>query len=675
MSEGAVPFPEPPRGEEDVSLRLGQEVGILAGRLARLLENLPSVQRGDTADHRFLLAHYEATTGGGPLSRWREAPSRRSPRPATLHPLDRLFEALEAAPAEEELFVLAAMPEEHEGLGNVLSTLHPSGEGRATVGLAAQLLDPSPEGRRELRRVLEEGALVRSGALAVQGSGPYFSRSLVLADALWSALHGLDAWPEGIRPDGTPPGTRGLEEWLETVPVEEAREALAGSLPWTILLSDRDPTRATERAAALVEASGRTSVRTRLPDDASRSTEHLVGLHTLLRGAVPVVQLEGGRTPASPRRGLLPRHPGPVVVCAEPGRFTPEAARPFLELREEEISPTARLRMWRGLLPELEDDAPALASSLRLEPTVASSVARDARGKAKLAGRALKAADVRDSARSRTSATIVEGVTLRTPAATWDDLVLPESAAAQLREAAGRNRHQAQVLDAWGFLRNRPGARGVRLLLTGPPGTGKSLSAEVLAGDLGVDLMVADVSRLVSKWIGETEKNLARIFDAAEAAQVVLLFDEADALFARRTEVSDSNSRYANMETAYLLSRLERFQGAAVLSTNLRRNLDQAFVRRLDFIVEYREPGVKERSAIWGRHVPAAAPLGPDVDLAELSRIYPLSGGQIRNAAVGAAFQAASRGEPIDRELLVRSICREYEKAGRPFPGTPPDLD
>jgi SpoVK/Ycf46/Vps4 family AAA+-type ATPase len=267
---------------------------------------------------------------------------------------------------------------------------------------------------------------------------------------------------------------------------------------------------------------------------------------------------------------------------------------------------------------------------------------------------------------------VADGATLRTPTATWSDLVLPEDRLERLHEAVARVHQQIRVLDEWGFLAGRPGARGVRMLLAGPPGTGKTLSAEVLASALGVELLVADVSRLVSKWIGETEKNLARVFDAAEEAQAVLLFDEADALFARRTEVADANSRYANLETAYLLTRMEAFEGLTVLSTNLRRNVDSAFLRRLEFVIEYEEPGLDERRALWACHLPERAPLADDVDVEVLARLYPLVGGHVRNAAVAAGFLAAASDGPIRQEHLVRAIRREYAKSGRPFPGAPP---
>jgi len=228
------------------------------------------------------------------------------------------------------------------------------------------------------------------------------------------------------------------------------------------------------------------------------------------------------------------------------------------------------------------------------------------------------------------------------------------------------------VWDRWGFGRNRPGTHGVRLLFAGPPGTGKTLAAEAVAGALGRDLLVVDLSRLVSKWIGETEKNLAGIFEAAERGGAALFFDEADALFGRRTEVGDARDRYANLETSYLLSRIERFDGIVFLATNLRQNLDPAFARRIEFIVIFDLPGPAERELLWRRHLPAAAPLASSVDLRRLAHLYDLPGALIRNASVAAAFLAAGEGtDTITTRHLVQAIRREYAKAGAAFPGAP----
>jgi SpoVK/Ycf46/Vps4 family AAA+-type ATPase len=327
--------------------------------------------------------------------------------------------------------------------------------------------------------------------------------------------------------------------------------------------------------------------------------------------------------------------------------------------------------MWSGVLPGLAEHAHALAASYAVDPAVATEVAGDLAAVEAIESRRADLADVADSVRIRSAPPLAAGVQLLRPRASFESLVLPAERLAQLHEAVARLLHQGRVLDEWRFLADRRGARGVRLLFAGPPGTGKTLSAEVLAGALGVDLLVVDISRVVSKWIGETEKNLAAVFETAERARAVLLFDEADALFGKRTEVSDAHDRYANLETAYLLARLETFEGLAVLATNLRANVDGAFLRRLEFVVDFEEPGQAEREALWRCHIPPGAPLGDDVRLAELAALYPVVGGVIRNAAVAAAFLAATEASAITRQHLVRAIRREYEKTGRTFPGIP----
>ena len=327
--------------------------------------------------------------------------------------------------------------------------------------------------------------------------------------------------------------------------------------------------------------------------------------------------------------------------------------------------------MWQAGVPNLAEAAPVLAARYAIEPAQAADVAGDLGCIEAVDGRPGTVEDVASSVRARAGLALSSGVQLIRPSADWDHLVLPGDRLEQLREAVSRLRWQAQVLDQWGFLKGRRGARGVRILFAGPPGTGKTLAAEVLAHALSVDLLFVDIAHVVSKWIGETEKNLAAVFDIAERAQAVLFFDEADALFGKRPEVADAHDRYANLETAYLLARLERFEGLAVLATNLRQNIDTAFLRRMEFVVDFSEPDREERHALWRCHLPKGAPVAPDVNLFELAALYPVVGGFIRNAAVAAGFLAAADGTEITKTHLLYAIRREYDKAGRAFPGIP----
>jgi SpoVK/Ycf46/Vps4 family AAA+-type ATPase len=203
------------------------------------------------------------------------------------------------------------------------------------------------------------------------------------------------------------------------------------------------------------------------------------------------------------------------------------------------------------------------------------------------------------------------------------------------------------------------------VLFSGASGTGKTFAAATLAATIGQDLYRIDLASVVSKYIGETEKKLAQVFDSAERANCVLLFDEADALFGKRSEVRDAHDRYANVEVAYLLQRMELYPGAVILATNFRRNIDDAFVRRLDFVIDFPFPEAEDRRRIWDRVLPEQAPRADDVDLDFLAEKFKLSGGAIRNCSLAAAFQAADADGPIGMRHLVRAVAQEYGKQGR----------
>jgi SpoVK/Ycf46/Vps4 family AAA+-type ATPase len=251
------------------------------------------------------------------------------------------------------------------------------------------------------------------------------------------------------------------------------------------------------------------------------------------------------------------------------------------------------------------------------------------------------------------------------PIYTWADIVLPEDSVAQLRELCARVIQGPRVLGDWGFGRKLSQGKGANALFAGPSGTGKTMAAEIIANELGLDLYKIDLSGVVSKYIGETEKNLDRIFRAAENANAILLFDEADALFGKRSEVRDSHDRYANIEISYLLQKMEQYEGVAILATNLRQNLDEAFVRRLAFTVHFPFPGEEDRRRIWAGIWPEATPQTGDVDLDLLARQFKLSGGNIKNVALAAAFFAANDGGAVTMGHLLHAIRREYQKMGK----------
>jgi hypothetical protein len=247
--------------------------------------------------------------------------------------------------------------------------------------------------------------------------------------------------------------------------------------------------------------------------------------------------------------------------------------------------------------------------------------------------------------------------------ATWEDIVLPADSLAQLRELCARIALSHRVLDEWGFDRRLSHGKGVAALFSGPSGTGKTMAAEVVANELGLDLYRVEIPAVMSKWIGETEKNLDKVFRCAENA--ILFFDEADALFGKRSEVRDAHDRYANVEISYLLQRIETFDGLAILATNVRHHMDEAFLRRLTFVIQFPFPDDAQRQQIWERIWPAETPLAPDLDLGRISRMFRLAGGNVKNVALAAAFAAAERGDPVTMADVAHAVRREYQKLGK----------
>jgi ATP-dependent 26S proteasome regulatory subunit len=251
------------------------------------------------------------------------------------------------------------------------------------------------------------------------------------------------------------------------------------------------------------------------------------------------------------------------------------------------------------------------------------------------------------------------------PKAGWEDIVLPDEARHLLTEIAQQVRARSRVYDEWGFRRRMSRGLGISALFAGESGTGKTMAAEVLARELRLNLYRIDLSAVVSKYIGETEKNLRQLFDAAEDGGAILFFDEADALFGKRSEVKDSHDRYANIEVNYLLQRMEAFEGLAILATNLRSALDRAFVRRLRFIVTFPFPSAEERAEIWKRMFPPETPVR-DLDHAILGRLN-LTGGSIHNVALNASFAAAREGGRVTMPLVLNAARAEFRKMEKPI--------
>jgi AAA+ superfamily predicted ATPase len=274
-------------------------------------------------------------------------------------------------------------------------------------------------------------------------------------------------------------------------------------------------------------------------------------------------------------------------------------------------------------------------------------------------------ADLYSACRSQSHEKLGELAVKTDPRYCWSDIVLPNERKTQLKEICSQIKHGHRVFGEWGFGRKLSRGKGLSVLFFGLPGTGKTMAAEIMANELALDLYKIDLSGVVSKYIGETEKNLARIFHEAESANAILFFDEADALFGKRTQVSDAHDRYANVETSYLLQKMEEYEGMVILATNLRENMDEAFTRRIRFTVEFPFPNAVSRMEIWKTHFPHEAPLSKAIDYTFLSKRFQIAGGNIKNIVLNAAFLAAENGGAIGMEHIIHGARREFEKMGK----------
>jgi SpoVK/Ycf46/Vps4 family AAA+-type ATPase len=343
----------------------------------------------------------------------------------------------------------------------------------------------------------------------------------------------------------------------------------------------------------------------------------------------------------------------------------------FLRLELQYPAFAERCRLWETALRSVnaaEVDIRAVAGKFRFtagQINDAVATARNLSFRRRPDEPAVATAEVYEAARLQSNPKLSTLARKINPCYAWRDIVLPADRLQQLREICNCVKYKSTVYGEWGFDRKLSLGKGLNVLFAGPPGTGKTMAAEVIAHELGLDLYKIDLSTMVSKYIGETEKNLSKIFTEAENSNSILFFDEADALFGKRSEVRDSHDRYANIEIGYLLQRMEEYEGVVILATNFRKNMDEAFVRRLHFSLEFPFPNEGDRRKIWEGVWPVAMPLANDVDAGWLARQFELTGGSIRNIALSAAFLAASNGGEVSMPHLLHATRREYQKMGK----------
>jgi hypothetical protein len=371
--------------------------------------------------------------------------------------------------------------------------------------------------------------------------------------------------------------------------------------------------------------------------------------------------------------GELCAYPDLAVVAGratwQPGGI--DRARPLFWLEFPLPAYTQRRALWGHFLDGETSEASevwdlaALAGQFALTSGQIRDAVATARDMAAQAGRALTNAHLFAAARAHSNPHLGTLARKIEPRYGWADIVLPDDQLALLHEIVATVRARPQVLEGWGVGRKLVSSAGVPILFAGPPGTGKTMAAEIIAAELALDLYKIDLSTVVSKYIGETEKNLERIFNEAETSNAILFFDEADAIFGKRSEVKDAHDRYANIEVSYLLQRMERYEGVTILATNLRANLDEAFTRRLQFAVDFPFPEEADRCRIWRTLFPPDVPREPELDFELLARRFKLAGGNIRNIIVGAAYLAAADGKAVTMAHLLHGARRELQKMGR----------
>jgi hypothetical protein len=487
------------------------------------------------------------------------------------------------------------------------------------------------------RRLAPGAPLRRAGLVQTAPDGPWASRMCWPAERVVWALAGDDSADPGL-----PPGAVRLDAADPADPADHTRPAVPPSEPELLLVVGAD---ADSRRAAVHRAwPGRPLLATRPP--ATEQEWSAVAREAAVGGRAVLLELAGTLDAAAADRVAALTELSWALSSPHELALDTLPSRPWSEIRLE--SGVADAEDWQRVLGVPLDPAyPLSREQLRLVAAACGGdPARIGEGVRRLAGGHL------------------DGLAVRVrPRRTMADLVLPADQSAQLRELTARCRGRGVVYREWGFL-PLPSI-GVVALFSGPSGTGKTLAAEVVAGELGLDLYKVDLSSVVSKYIGETEQNLEKIFQAASAGDLVLFFDEADALFGKRSEVSDAHDRYANIEVAYLLQRLETYDGLVVLATNLQRNIDEAFLRRISVSIDFAAPDEDHRRRIWEQAFPGGAPVDV-LDVDYLARQFKITGGIIRNAALGAAFLAAEAGGgKITMETVVLALKREFQKLGR----------
>jgi SpoVK/Ycf46/Vps4 family AAA+-type ATPase len=593
----------------------------------------------------------------------------------SMTPLQRLSEDFGLSEAEQRVLVLALAPNVEPAYEKIYAYANDDITRRwPTVGLALDVLSDDRDAALGLRQLFfSDSNLCRNQLLLVSDTGtprpPMLSRQIVLHPHVSEVLLGhrdLDPALRKVASLVSPQGVPSLEAVALERVLRQRRRAL-------IYLGGRWQAEKEAAAAHAAAGTGRALISVSGPALRTSPDAEILGACLLrdarLLGAALFFEewLSAENDPAATALlKLLESHPLPVFFSDRPAA----AVKPPIELDLQLEFPAPpfedRRDAWVASAGAATEDAAHLAATYRFGARQIAAAARMAGAIADLDGRdAIELRDIKAAAQAQSQPQLSSLAQKITPRFNWDDIILPGDRLAQLHEIANYVLYQHVVYEQWRVGGNSRLGRGVAALFAGQSGTGKTMAAEVIATDLGLELYKIDLAGLVSKYIGETEKNLAKIFEEASDTNAILFFDEADAVFGKRTEVKDSHDRYANIEVSYLLQKIEEYDGIVVLATNLRANLDEAFLRRMRAIVEFPFPEVDDRLRIWQHMMQTSAPVEADVDLAFMARQFRIAGGNIRNVVLFAAFFAASEGKAIGMSHLIQGTKREYQKLGR----------
>jgi ATPase family associated with various cellular activities (AAA) len=582
--------------------------------------------------------------------------------------LRRLARTFSLAPVDVELLLVALAPDVDARFERLYGYLHDDvTRRRASIGLALELAGAAPASPAARHRLMQGAPLLEGGLVIVEEpERPFLTRSLRVPDRVAMHLLGDDHLDAALADlAGECPACYGAEQ-------DGLARAIHGGAT-LVYLRERAAASGRAVASAAFSLLGKRTVaidlsRLASPEEAKAAAS----------AAVREARLQDAGLVAGPVEALVDGGVGAIRELAEAGwpviltgarTWDPTWSTEVPLLVElEQPSAADREGMWRVTLNGdggSDLDPVTVTAQFRLGPEQVTRAARAARLQAALAGRPLDVDDLRAGARAQNAAGLERLARRIHPGVGWPDMVLPPETLEQLREVSSRAMHRDKVHDEWGMGGSKSRGRGITALFAGESGTGKTMAAEVLAGDLGLDLYAIDLATVVDKYVGETEKNLDKIFAEADRVHGVLFFDEADALFGKRSEVRDAHDRYANVEVAYLLQRMEAFDGIAILATNLRANIDDAFARRLDAVVDFPMPDEEHRLELWERCLGPLIPREADVDLGFCARAFELSGGNIRNIALAAAFLAADGERAVSMADLIKGTQREYRKLGR----------